>query len=401
MDFPNFRHLRVFVSTLRHGSVSAAADVEHLTQPAASQGIAKLEAELGAKLLVRTGRQIVSTPEGALYVERARRALGFLEAGATTIQKPSTAGLAHKMTASQVRALIAVADAGSFTIGAKVLGLAQPSVHRRARMLEALAGVALFRAAATGVTLTAAGHTLTQAAKLARAELRQGREEIAALAGQGAGTFVLGSLPLARSKVVPHALDRVLQHGSDVQVHVVDGRYTELLRDLREGEIDVLIGALRDPAPADDVMQEPLFSDELVVVCRAAHPLAKSKNLSLEDTAGYSWIAPPKTTPTGTFLFEMLEISGRDRTPVRVVSSSLVLVRRLLLLGDYVSILSRQQVEQDISEGRLAVLPVALPEISRPIGLTLRKNWHPTAAQNTILDHLRHATRLAAAEESI
>ena len=47
---PNFRHLRVFREVARLRSVSAAAEQVHLSQPAVTQAICKLEGELGAEL---------------------------------------------------------------------------------------------------------------------------------------------------------------------------------------------------------------------------------------------------------------------------------------------------------------------------------------------------------------
>ena len=45
--FPNIRHMRVFVAAADTGSVSAAADRCHLSQPAATQAITQLEKNLG------------------------------------------------------------------------------------------------------------------------------------------------------------------------------------------------------------------------------------------------------------------------------------------------------------------------------------------------------------------
>ncbi|MFX8223177.1 LysR family transcriptional regulator, partial [Acinetobacter baumannii] len=39
----NLRHLRAFLAIMESGSVTAAAREVHLTQPAVTQGIAKLE----------------------------------------------------------------------------------------------------------------------------------------------------------------------------------------------------------------------------------------------------------------------------------------------------------------------------------------------------------------------
>jgi DNA-binding transcriptional LysR family regulator len=75
------RQLRYFISTLRHGSLRAAAREHFITQPAVSIQLKKLEDELGEKLYVRRGRRIEPTQAGALVLagaeEIVRRASTF------------------------------------------------------------------------------------------------------------------------------------------------------------------------------------------------------------------------------------------------------------------------------------------------------------------------------------
>lgn len=399
---PNLRHMRVFVETLRTGSVSRAAETCLLSQPAATQALARLEAEVGAPLLTRSARQFVATPCGALFAVRVSAALDHLHAGArATLRAPRDGGgrrapFDRMVSAAQIRALVAVAATGSFTLAARALDLSQPTVHRAARSLEEIAGVPFFIATATGVDLTAAAQSFTLAAKLAMTEIRQGLEEISHEQGDDRGTFTLGSLPLARTRIVPRATHRMIADTQGVQVRVVDGRYGELLKSLREGDLDCLIGALRDPVPADDVTQEALFMDALAIVAHPRHPLAGRDAVTLEETLDFPWVAPPKPTPAGSYLFETLRIQDRARTPVRVVSSSMVMLRGILAEGDYISIVSRHQISIDQRDGHIVPLAVPLTNNHRAIGLTYRTGWRPTATQARFMDLLRASSREAA-----
>lgn len=394
-SLPNIRHMRVFLETVRTGSVSQAADRCSLSQPAATQAIARLEAEVGTPLLVRRARRFTTTPCGALFVRRVEAALGHLLAGARLSLRGARPGPGKRrpydrlVTSAQVRTLIAVASTGSFTLAARALGLSQPTVHRAARSLEDIAGVPFFQATASGVELSAAAQAFVTGAKLAQSEIRQGLEEISKQLGDDQGTFVLGSLPLARTSIVPRAVHALVGATQGVQVQVIDGRYPELLRGLREGDLDCLIGALRFPAPADDVIQETLFHDELAIVAHPRHPLAGRAGLTLDDTLAYPWVAPPKSTPAGSYLFETLRIDQRPQTPVRVVSSSLVMLRGILAEGDYVSIISRHQISVEEASGHIVALDILLTNSSRAIGLTYRSTWRPTELQAQFLDHLR------------
>ncbi|WP_322865716.1 LysR family transcriptional regulator [Aquicoccus sp. G2-2] len=288
-----------------------------------------------------------------------------------------------------MRTLIAISAHGSFTMAARQIGLSQPTVHRAARSLEETAGVVLFRATSTGVDLTQAAQALVLGAKLAQAEIRQGLEEIAHMQGEERGTFVLGSLPLARTAIVPKAVHAMISAVSGVQIRLVDGRYADLLRSLRQGDMDCMIGALRDPPPADDIVQERLFDDRMAIVAHPSHPLASKPDLTLEDTLAYPWVAPPINTPAGHYLAETLRIRERGETPVRLVSSSPVMLRGILAEGPYVSIISRQQIKVELRDGHIAPLGIALTGDARAIGLTTRAGWRPTKVQARFIGFLR------------
>lgn len=397
-DFPNIRHMRVFVEAMDTGSVSLAAARCHLSQPAATQAISGLERRLGTRLLDRGPRSLVATEAGRLFGARIEAALAHLAEGAraalrTGRGKGRRDGFERLVTAAQLRALVAIANAGSFTVAARALGVSQPTVHRAARTLEALSGLAFFTPTAVGVELTTAAQAFTRGAKLAQAEIRQGVAEIGRTLGRRHESFVLGSLPLARTSILPQAVASMIAVDDSLQVRVIDGRYAELLRGLREGDLDCMIGALRSPAPAEDVIEEPLFRDELAIVAHPSHPLFDSPAPTVEDTLAFPWVAPPRDTPAGSYLFDTLRIQDRPRTPVRVVASSLIFLRELLARGPYVSIISRHQIAPEQAAGQILPLPIPLDGGGRDIGLTTRRGWRPTATQAQFIGFLRQSVR--------
>ncbi|MDA7425680.1 LysR family transcriptional regulator [Thalassococcus lentus] len=393
--------MRIFLETARSGSVSEAAKRCHLSQPAATQAISRLEADIGVPLLVRRRQRAALTDVGALFAMRAQKALDHLKNGLQAalgeagIKSRRGTTFEFSVTASQLRNLIAIVNTGSFTMAAQVLGLSQPTVHRAARSLEAVVGTPFFVALPSGVRLTPAAERFVIGAKLAQAELKQGYEEISNALGHEQGTFVLGSLPLARTTIVPKAVHSMVTGVDGFQIRVVEGRYGELLRSLREGDIDCLIGALRYPEPAENVTQELLFRDALTIVTHPKHPLASKRNLRLEDTLDFPWIAPPIETPAGQYLFETLRIGDREQTPVRIVASSLAILRGVLAEGPYVSVVSGHQIKVDQSQGTITPLDIPLSGHLRDIGLTYRTAWKPTAAQETFIGFLRKFSKIA------
>lgn len=71
-----FRELEAFVAVAEELHFGRAASRLHLSQPALSQQIQRLEADLGATLLNRSSREVSLTPAGAVFLDRCRALLG-------------------------------------------------------------------------------------------------------------------------------------------------------------------------------------------------------------------------------------------------------------------------------------------------------------------------------------
>ena len=79
------RRLRAFVTVARERSFTQAAAALHLSQSAISQQVAALEQDVGATLLVRSGRRVSLTREGAALLERAEALLADMESARRAI----------------------------------------------------------------------------------------------------------------------------------------------------------------------------------------------------------------------------------------------------------------------------------------------------------------------------
>lgn len=398
---PNVRHLYAVQEVAESNRINVAAERVHLSQPAVTQAVGKMEQALAVRLFDRRPEGMYPTEVGELYLHRVDRALGYLKDGERQARKrapkqgaPGRRDFHRLTTAVQLKALTAVARTGNFSHAARLLGVSQPAVHRAAKDLERLSGMVFFEPVRRGVELSPSAEVFAHHIRLAVSEIQQGYFEVGEFLGRDSTRIRVGALPLSRTAILPAAIDRLLgETGGQLQLHCVDGPYATLLRDLRFGELDFLIGALRDPVPADDVVQERLFDDPLSVVAPATHPLAGREGLRLDDLLEYPWIAPPKATPSGSYLFESLGIPQLPDTPVRIVASSLVLVRGLMMRGDYLTIMSRKQIEVEQDRGLLVPLSVELEDSLRPIGLTFRAGWQPTPTQRRFLDMIRDEVR--------
>jgi len=395
MTSVNLRHLHYFREVARRRSISAASQSVHLSQPALTQAMAALERWFGALLLVRGSTGVELTPAGRMCADRVERALRHLgDAVAETARAPGRDGRgagdrSRSLRTLQLQALVAVVEHGNFTQAARAQKVSQPTIHRAARELERMMGIPLFEKTSFGVVPTREADRLARRAKLAFREIAQARAEVQALDGGESGRTVVGSMPLARSQLIPGAVLEFSKEFPEHSISILEGTYAYLLSALRSGEADFLVGALRDPPPPGDVVQEHLFDDPLAVIVRAGHPLAGRKRLTAAALSQYDWIAPRTGSPLRAHFEAIFTSAGLPVPPRPIECNSLAAARALLLESDRVMLLSAHQIHYERKAGMLVALPHPAGRVVRPIGLTRRSDWRPTAAQERLLELLR------------
>lgn len=392
----NLRHLHAALEIRATGSFSRAAKQVHLSQSALTQAMTRLEGQVGAPLFSRraTGAQV--TAAGEVFLARITRAERYLKAIEQTVHNiggKRQQSIARALTSAQLRSVLAVVEAGSYTRAATQLAVSQPTVHRAVRELENLTQLTLFRRAPSGVEPTWQTRQIARNASLFFAEIGQGITEVMEQQGRGTGGVTVGALPYSRSRLVPQAVSQLLKEMPETAVRIIDGPYEEQLHGLLQGQIDVIVGALRKPAPSPDIVQELLLSDPLNVVVRQGHWLTQSASLSADRLQQLDWIAPRKQTPARELFEDFFRREGLSPPPHVIECSSLVAIRGLLLESDRAALLPEKQVSLDVEAGLLAVNPIPLRGTTRDIGLSLRRDWQATRAQNRLLELLRALSR--------
>lgn len=396
-SLPNFQHLLAFRRVCKLGSVSAAARAIHRSQPAVTQAIAALERRFREPLFTRTSGGMLLSAAGSICLARAERALEHIEQALADIGRGrprdaagSTEPTPEGLSGTQLAGLAAVVEARGFAAAARVTGLSRPSLHRTCRALERKLGVALFEETSFGVEPTRDAERLARRVKLAAAEVAQAHAEIAVLGGRRSGRLVVGAMPLARNTLVPEVILEFSLLCPELTISILDGPYETMLLALRQGEADVLVGALREPESSEEIIQEHLFDDPLAIVMRPGHPLARGRRPFAEKLADFPWIAPRSESPL-RLQFDSLFKSSAPPTLNIVECNSLDVARVLLIASDRLMLLSAHQISADLAAGTLAVLPHPSGRVVRRIGITLRKGWRPTATQQAFLDMLRAA----------
>lgn len=386
----NLRHLRALSAIVAHGTMSAAANAVGLSQPALTQGLAKLERRIGIDLFERRSDGVSPTPAGRALADRVDAAFALLAQTAKAAFRGRARGFGRPellMTATQMNAFLELIDAGSFVDAARATGLSVPAIHRAVRDLEQICGVVLVERRGRGVTPSLAGRQLARALRLAASEIAAGLSEVADGAGQP-GRLAIGAMPLSRALVLPRAISGFLRQEPNVSIEVFEGAWRDLVEPLRDGVIDLMLGALRDEVPVD-LDQRALFEDRLVVVARAGHPLTRVVAPTLGDLAEYDWIVGQSGSP----LRARWDGVFHTRVPPKsaLECGSVMVIRGVLMDSDLLTLLSPDQISLEVRSGLLSAMPLPSDQDVRTIGITTRSNWRPTELQRRFLDHLSAA----------
>lgn len=387
----NLRHLAAALEVRRLGSISRATETAHLSQSAITQGLSKLEGNLGFTLFNRSYDGLLPTEAGTIYLRRAEQALGHLRQMDKVLssgKKRKHGPIYRSLTSTQLRALMNVVEQGSYTLAARRLKVAQPTVHRAVRDTEAVCGYKFFENSPSGIEASWHARQLARHIALFFAELSQGIDEVHEYEGRMTGRLRIGSLPLARTRMVPRAVVKLLGDFPEIRVSITDGPYNEQLHALLHGRLDIIVGALREPSPSPDIVQRKLFQDALHIVVRPGHPLEKRRKLNAVELRDLDWVAPRQDTPAREAFTQFFRTNGLTPPEHVIECSSLVATRGILMESERAALLSAKQVEVEVRSGLLKISTQHLQGTTRDIGFTLRKDWEPTQVQQRFLDRL-------------
>ncbi|WP_246641932.1 LysR substrate-binding domain-containing protein [Paraburkholderia edwinii] len=397
-DLARLRRLFLFDAVCEAGGIGQAALQSGRTQPAVSLAISKLEASFGGRLFERGFGGSELTAEGAIVQRRVRRMLDQMERAVASLTGQSAPAAAHgkndarnmcrHLTDSQVRCHIAIANAGSAAEAAQQLRISQPAVHRAARQIEQTVGVSLYRRRVHSVSANAAGIEFARCLSLALYEIAQAREDLAYARGQLSGKVAIGVLPMLPPRLVARAIQRLRERYPAARLTVDEGSHARLLRELRNGTLDIIIGALRTPRLTGAVQETELFADPFIIAVRKGHRLAGKKTIRAQDLTGYDWVVPQRNVPRRTTIdsiFARLQL----KPTIVVETSSLAMMMAMLVESDCITLLARSQISEAYPGSEMVALELDTPAARRAVGYTVRTDWLSTAVQEAFIELLR------------
>ncbi len=193
----------------------------------------------------------------------------------------------------RLRVLSRVAERGSFSAAADVLGMTQSAVSQHIAALEREIGIAVVRRNSRPVELTEAGGALIRHATGILARLDTAEQELGEIVERRRGRLRFGCFPTVLSTLMPAAFARFRRVHPDVSLTVVDDHLHRLVPRLENGELDLAVIYDSDTVPgvgAGTFERTPLLDDRFQAVVPATHPLARRRAIGLQDLRTESWI---------------------------------------------------------------------------------------------------------------
>ncbi|HEY3487757.1 MAG TPA: LysR family transcriptional regulator [Gammaproteobacteria bacterium] len=290
-----------------------------------------------------------------------------------------------------LKAFLAVAQTGSFSMAATQLFLTQSAVSKRVAVLEHELGTPLFDRIGHRVMLTEAGKALLLKARHILDAIEESRRLVTNLSGQ-----ISGPLHLATSHHIGlHRLPSVLREFSrrypqvELNIRFMDSEaaYTAVA----SGNLELAVVTLPD-ADTTPLVLLPVWTDPMHIAIGPEHPLAKSKTTRLHALAEYPVILPE----ADTFTRQIIEQKFRAENlalKIGLETNYLETIRMLVSIGLGWSILPETLFDHELMR-----LDVAGFKLERSLGIVRHRDKTLSNAARAFIEctstfsALRHST---------
>ena len=185
------------------------------------------------------------------------------------------------MELRHLTALIAVSEAGSFSAAARALHTVQSNISTHIARLERELSVTLVDR--TSGALTDEGEVVLSRARHVQQEIDALAADVAAMRDEVTGDVRLGCIGTVGRWLVPLVLEQATADHPKLHVVVVDATTTSLVPQLLAGDLDLAV--ISSPVLDSELLDEPLFDEDRLVIAPTGHPLAGRTRVSLADLA--------------------------------------------------------------------------------------------------------------------
>lgn len=268
-----------------------------------------------------------------------------------------------------IRSFLDIAADGNLSSVARRQGITQPALSRSLAELETLLGQKLFHRQGRRLILSDAGTLFRRHASLAMQMLETGAAEIAP--GAAPARLRVGILPTVAARLFPRVAMRFGELAPETTLSVVTGPQMYLVKLLREGAIDLMIGRMPAASEMADLSFRHLYEEEVVLAARAGHPLRN--RLASEVVAAAPVILPPEGAAIRGVVDSYLATIGQSGRKAALETVALALGRGVLLGSDAVWFISAGVIHAELARGDLITLPTGARFLSGAVGITTRQ----------------------------
>jgi DNA-binding transcriptional LysR family regulator len=181
----------------------------------------------------------------------------------------------------QLRAFVAVAEAGSFSAAAIKLHLTSSALSLLIREMERILNVRVFDRTTRQTVLSQAGVEFYPLAKKVLDDLARAVESTKDLELKKRGTIRVACSPLYSTALLPELLSHYREQYPAIAVNILDSTYQSAMSRVMSGEADIAIMPHRISPP--ELVQERLFTERIVFICRSDHPLASRQHVTWDQ----------------------------------------------------------------------------------------------------------------------
>src|SRR5258706_4355455 len=271
------------------------------------------------------------------------------------------------MEIRQLKAFLAIAEAKTFTAGARRVNVTQAAISMQIRQLEDEVGLQLFTRTPRRVILTEAGEYLLDRARMILREHDSALAEIAELGGAEFGRLRIGSASAEfAGQQLPRILQGIRKKFPNSELSVSAGTSQTLVDKIMHGEIDIAFVSL--PVENSSITTDLLFSDEIVAIAHPGHPRSKEKYISAAALAGERLILGERGGNTRRMIDDFFN-AANVRPNIIMELSRQEAINQMVENNLGVGTAGAKTISDEIREGRLISWMIEGAEINWELGL--------------------------------
>ena len=300
--------------------------------------------------------------------------------------------ISRRIKIRHLEAFVEVARQKSVGRAAITLSLTQPAVTRTIRELEQIVGAALIERDGRGIRLSHQGEVFLSHAGSGLAAVRSGIAALANVSTIAGPPVRIGALPTVSATIMPGAVAEFLDSGVKSPLRVITGENRVLLDQLRNGDLDLVMGRMPAPEMMSSLRFEPLYRDRVVFIVSKSHPLSGQRQVAADILAHHPVLVPPAGSIIHPFVERVILEQGMARPVQAVETVSDSFGRAFVRSSDAIWIISRGVVAAEIASGEFVELPIDTGSTMGAVGLVSRDVDRPHDAAVFFADILRRRT---------